>query len=50
MDLGTLAGITIVDVYVVAALTALAIAMWTRNDIPHRGARVTARQTEAASR
>src|SRR5215471_11738333 len=28
MDLGTLAGITIVDVYVVAALAALAIAMW----------------------
>jgi len=28
MDLGTLAGITIVDVYVVAALAALALAMW----------------------
>jgi len=28
MDLGTLAGITIVDVYVVAALAALAAAMW----------------------
>jgi hypothetical protein len=28
MDLGTLAGITIVDVYVVGALVALALAMW----------------------